>query len=141
MNVRRYDGPVKTVAEVRELWQADPQQLLLLAPTQPVSSSPANTYNLAEFSLWQTSPQNRFLVGPGRLSAAYTGMLRLLASPEQLAARVEQLPTAAGEQQQLMAAAEGVEVDEPAVAVSRAANTIRNYFMPAPSQQQQTQLR
>ena len=129
---------MKKVAEVRELWRPGPQ---LLAATQEADNPPSSSsYNLAEFSLWQTSRQNRLLVGPGRLSTAYTGMLRLLASPDQLAARTaEMLPadhsrTATEEEKE----GEAVEV---VVAEGRMANSIRNYFMPTASQQQEEGIR
>jgi hypothetical protein len=147
----RYEGPVKRVAEVREFWRAEPSELLPATQAAPLS-----TYNLAEFSLWQTSSQNRFLVGPGRLATAYTDTLRLLANPALLSARAAQLPAgpvqlAAGPVQlpagpvQLTAGPDLVQLPvekEPAVQEDRKqqaarANTIMNYFRPSQSQQRQ----
>ncbi len=135
---------MKRIAEVREFWRAEPSELL-----PATQAAPLPTYNLAEFSLWQTSSQNRFLVGPGRLATAYTDTLRLLANPALLSARAAQLPagpvqlaagpvqlTAGPDQAQLP-----VEI-EPAVQEDRKqqaarANTIMNYFRPSQSQQRQ----
>jgi hypothetical protein len=133
----RYEGPVKRVAEVREFWRAVPSELL-----PATQAAPLPTYNLAEFSLWQTSSQNRFLVGAGRLATAYTDTLRLLANPALLSAMAAQLPagpvqlTAGPDHAQLP-----VEI-EPAVQEDRKqqaarANTIMNYFRPSQSQQRQ----
>jgi hypothetical protein len=111
----------------------------LLPATQ---AAPLPTYNLAEFSLWQTSSQNRFLVGPGRLATAYTDTLRLLANPALLSARAAQLPAGP---EQLTAGPDLVQIPvekEPAVQEDRKqqaarANTIMNYFRPSQSQQRQ----
>jgi hypothetical protein len=104
--------------------------------------APLPTYNLAEFSLWQTSSQNRFLVGPGRLATAYTDTLRLLANPALLSARAAQLPAGP---EQLAAGPDLAQLPveiEPAVQEDRKqqaarANTIMNYFRPSQSQQRQ----
>jgi hypothetical protein len=138
----RYEGPVKREAEVREFWRAEPSKLL-----PATQAAPLPTYNLAEFSLWQTSSQNRFLVGAGRLATAYTDTLRLLANPALLSAKAAQLPAGpvqlpAGPEQ-LTAGPDLVQLPvekEPAVQEDRKqqaarANTIMNYFRPSQSQQ------
>jgi hypothetical protein len=134
----RYEGPVKRVAEVREFWRTEPSELL-----PATQAAPHPTYNLAEFSLWQTSSQNRFLVGAGRLATAYTDTLRLLANPALLSARAAQLPagpvqlTAGPDQAQLPVEIEPAVVQEDRKQQAARANTIMNYFRPSQSQQRQ----
>jgi hypothetical protein len=117
--VTRFDGPVKKVAELREYWCDGPR-----LPASTEAAGP--TYNLAEFSLWQTSPQNRFLVGPGRLATALTSALRLLANERELAARAAGLESPGGEE-----SAKKENQQQEAVR----ANTIKNYFRPSQSHQ------
>ena len=127
----RYDGPVKKISDTKELWRLEPEPFTA-TQTHATTAGPAATFNLAEFSLWQTSPQNRFLVGPGRLATAYTTALKLLADPAQLAARVAQLPPHTLEEET------GVEMPQQQLQQNQQgvrANTIRNYFRPSQSRE------